>query len=157
MRWSRIYKLIWTGTYSAAIDMFEMNNASGKVTGLISLYVTQTSEEGDSEDEQVAVEFIKSHSTSGSGGSSFTALPVLGGAAYSGTIEIGNTTVATGGSPVTHNGEGFNVRNGYPWRPHEDEQDQFLIASGDRAVWRLPDSPTDAITVRAMAFIGEIG
>lgn len=154
---SRIYKVIWTGTYSAPIDIAEINNASGKVAGLISVYVTQTSEEGDAEDEMVAIEFLRAHSTSGSGGSSFTALPEQGDAAFSGTCEIGNTTLATGGTPVTHNGEGFNVRGGYGFRPHEIEYPQFLIASGERAVIRLPDTPTDAMTIRAVVLFGEIG
>lgn len=154
---TRIYKVIWTGTYSAAIDIAEINNASGKVCGLISVDVTQTSEEGDAEDEQVAIEFIRAHSTSGSGGSSFTALPELGDAAFSGTCEIGNTTLATGGTPVTHNGDGFNVRAGYPFKPHEVQMGQYLIASGERAVIRLPDTPTDAITIRAVVLFGEIG
>jgi hypothetical protein len=154
---TRVYKVIWTGTYSAAIDIAEINNASGKVAGLISVNVTQTSEEGDAEDEMVAIEFIRAHATSGSGGSAFTALPEQGDAAFSGTCEIGNTTLASTGTPVTHLGEGFNVRAGYSFRPHEVEMGQYLIASGERAVIRLPDTPTDAITIRAVVLFGEIG
>jgi hypothetical protein len=153
----RYYTIIWVGTYSAAIDVAEINNASGKLSCIVDIDITQKTEFGDAEDEQVECQLIKAHSTSGSGGSAFTPLTTPGDAAYSGTVEIGNTTLATGGSPVTRSDKSFNVRQGFPERPTERVGSQMLIASGERAVVRLPNTPTDAMTVTATIVIAEAG
>lgn len=154
--YDRFFTILWTGTYSAAID-FEINMPSGTVGGLVSVDVSQSSDAGDAEDEQIPCTFIRTHSTSGSGGSSFTALPTLGGAAFGGTCEIANTTLATGGSPVTWGGRAFNVRAGHSLRPTEDEQRQLRIASGERAVVRLPNAPADGLTAWVEIVFGVVG
>jgi hypothetical protein len=140
---------------SAVQDPFEINSASTISLALLSVFIGQSSDAGDAEDEQLRVRIIRDHSTSGSGGSSGTAVPARkGDAAFGGTVEINNTTPATGGSPIILPCDCFNVRGGMVHRPTELEI--ATIHGGGRIVVNFPAAPADALTVSGYIVFAEL-
>lgn len=153
---SRIYKVPMDAiSVSAVQDLFEINSGSGFVTRLLEVFIGQSSDAGDAEDEMLRVQIIRAHSTSGSGGASVTPVGVnAGSAAFGGTCERNNTTQATGGSPVTICADTFNVRAGWVYRA--TERPIIVIPPSGRLVVALPAAPADAITMSGYAVIEEI-
>jgi len=141
---------------SAVQDFFEVNCAATLPVRIVECFIGQSSDAGDAEDEQLRVRLIRTHSTSGSGGSSVTPVALNpGDAAFGGTAEINNTTPATGGSPVTIACACFNVRGGLAYRPIE--RSHAIVSPGGRFVVNLPAAPADALTVSGHLVIEEIG
>jgi hypothetical protein len=157
MAYGRIYNVVIEAVAVTAIqDLFEVTNASTKVTVLRALEIGQSSDAKDTEDEQLYARIITGYTTSGSGGSSVTAIPrMIGMAAYAGSCERNNTTVANTGTAVVHRAFAFNVRAGYVWQPSEDEM--IVLAPSERAVVHLPAAPADSLTISATLTIEEIG
>lgn len=153
---SRIYTVpIDAVAATTAFDPWEFNAGSAAVVRLISAFLAQSTDFGDAEDEQLRIRIIRAASTSGSGGSTTTAQPmVVGDTAFTGTCETMNTTVATGGTPVVLKCDGFNIRAGWVYRPTEREI--LSIAPSGRLVINMPSTPTDSITFSGYAVIEEI-
>lgn len=156
MAYGRIYNVIVSNvSVSAAQDLFEVVAPSTDVVILRALEIAQSSDAGDTEDEMLGVSIITGHTTSGSGGSSATPVPLrLGDSAFGGTAEINNTTIASAGTAVTHRSSAFNVRAGYVWMP--DEQSMVVVPPSATAVVRIT-APADALSVYATLTIEEIG
>ena len=152
----RIYNVVVSQVaVSAAQDLFEVVAPATDVVIIRSLEIAQSSDAGDTEDEMIAVSIISGNTTSGSGGTSPTAVPLrLGDSAFGGTVEINNTTVATAGTAVTHRASAFNVRAGYVWMPDPDAM--IILPPSARIVVRLT-APADALTVSATLTFEEIG
>lgn len=152
----RIYTVAISGVASpaAAFDFFEFNAAAGKPIRLLRLRVAQSSEPS-SEEEQLTITVLSGHSTSGSGGSAPTPRPTpASDAAASFAAETMNTTQATGGTPITLFEDVWNTRAGLDvaFSPEESLDviggGRLVIASG---------APADAVTIRATAWIEELG
>lgn len=132
---------------SAKIDFFEFNTPATCVTKLHKLSIGQTTELGDAAEEKL-IWFIKTaHSTSGSGGA--TATPVatdrgLTMAALNTSVENGNTTQATGGTPITVVEDVFDVRVGLLWIPTPEEW--VWVPPSTRCVVGIDTTPGDSIT-----------
>lgn len=140
---------------SAAQDLFEINAPSTKSVILHSVFVGQASDAGDAQAEMLRILIIAAASTSGSGGSTPTAAPLdSGDAAFGGTVEVNNTTVATGGTPITKHADCFNVQAGWVYRPTPEER--IAIPGGGRLVINLP-APADSLTMSGTAIFEEIG
>ena len=80
---------------TAASDLFELLVPAENVMILHELHISQSSDAGDSESEQIYVSIrrVTGSPTSGSGGSSATPAPLdLGDAAAGITAEVNNTT-----------------------------------------------------------------
>jgi hypothetical protein len=153
----RIYTIPMDAVAVTAVqDLFEIVSGSAAVTRLLAVYVGQSSDAGDAEDEQLRVQIIRAASTSGSGGASVTPAPLFAGdTAFTGTAERNNTTQATGGSPVTLLADTFNVRAGWVYRPTEREI--ITIAPSVRLAIALPAAPADSLTMSGYCVIEEIG
>mgnify|MGYP001617495828 CR=1 FL=1 len=138
---------------SAAQDLFEVVSAAAGVVKILGFELFQTSDHGDAAAEGLQLLWVRGHSTSGSGGSSFT--PVLRstkqGAATS-TCEINNTTVATSGTGVNVYAGGWNAQAGitYWWTP----ETQPILRNSERGVLRM-SAPADAITLNGVLYIEE--
>lgn len=140
-------------TVSAAQDLFELNAPSDAAVIVHGLTVTQSSDAGDSESEQLPV-LIHRGSTSGSGGTTLTARPMeVGDAAFGGTVEANNTTQSTEGNQI--HAESFNVMAGLAiwWTP---ETRPVLSPSG-RLIVELQSAPADALTMDGTLYFEEIG
>lgn len=152
----RMYTIIIPGTASpaAAFDLFELVPATAKPIRIRRVRIAQSSEP-TTEEEQLAISIIRAHSTSGSGGASVTPQPLNSGDPASGaTCERMNTTVATGGSPVTILEDVWNTRTGYdmPFAPEECPE----AVNGERIVV-TSSAPADAVTIRGTLWFEELG
>ena len=153
----RIYNVVIDAVAVSAIqDLFEVVAPSDAIVRIRALEIGQSSDAGDSQDELLRGRIITGYTVSGSGGSSATPQPKsLGDAAFGGTAEINNTTVANTGTASIHRAFTWNVRAGYVWIP--SEEDMIIVSPSARAVVHLPAAPADAITLSATLTIEEIG
>jgi hypothetical protein len=138
---------------SAAQDLFEIVAPSDAAVVVHSLHISQSSDAGDSESEQLNA-LIHRGSTSGSGGSSVTPAPLQAGdAAFGGTVEANNTTQATEGT-ILH-AESFNVMAGLQiiWTP----ETRPVISPSGRLIVELQTAPADALTMSGTVYFEEIG
>lgn len=138
----------------AAFDFFEFNPASAKPIELLRIRLGQTSEP-TSEEEQLRITVKRAQSTSGSGGSAPTPAPLNSTNTAAGfAAETMNTTVATGGSPVTLFEDAMNIRAGYDMAFAPEEVPEAV--NGERLVVTC-SAPADAITFSGTAWIKERG
>src|SRR5688572_8017805 len=108
----RVYSCIISANAATAnVDFFEINVAATKVVEILELHISQQTEIADAGEETLQIVIKTGATSSGSGGNTPTAIPrFLGDAAYAGTVETMNTTKATGGTIVTHESHGWNIR-----------------------------------------------
>lgn len=138
---------------SAAQDLFEINAPSDAIVAVHAVSISQSSDAGDVEAEQLNL-LIHRGSTSGSGGSSLTARPLqTGDAAFGGTIEANNTTQSTEG--VILHSESFSVVAGTSiiWTPEL----RPIISPSGRLIVELQTTPADALTMSGTIYFEEIG
>jgi hypothetical protein len=138
---------------TAAQDLFEINAPADAVVVVHGLVISQSSDAGDSESEQLSV-LIHMGSTSGSGGSTPTPTPMeLGDAAFGGTVEANNTSQSTEGTFI--HAEAFNVMAGLSiwWTP----ETRPVISPSDRLIVELQTAPADSLTMSGTIYIEEIG
>jgi hypothetical protein len=152
----RVYMVTIAGVASpaAAFDLFEFTAAAARTFSLLRLRVAQTSE-ATTEEEQLTLAIMRGHTTSGSGGSAATPVAAASPDAAAGfAAETMNTTLATGGTPVTLMEDAWNTRSGLDIAFSPDEAP--VCVGGERMVVRVPVAPADAVTFRATAWLMEI-
>ena len=138
---------------TAVQDLFEINASADAVVVLHSVIVTQSSDAGDSADEQLSCLFHLG-STSGSAGSTITPAPLsIGDAVFSGTCEVNNTSQSSEGTKL--HAEAFNIRGGLYYRPTPEER--ITLTPSDRLIIELQTAPADSLTMSGTAIIEEIG
>jgi hypothetical protein len=143
---------------SAAQDLFELLVAADEVMILEELHITQDSDAGDTESEQLAVSIrrVTGAPTSGSGGSTPTPVAANSGDAASGiTAEANNTTQISGGTNTVLLTEAFNVMAGLHYLPPPESRPTF--AGQTRCVVDLEAGPGDAVTMSGYVVVAEIG
>jgi len=149
----RAYTVIATPALSAAADLFEIVAPAAGTVKLAALSIGQTTDYGDAQAEGLMLTIKRGNTTSGSGGSSATPAPLNSSdAAAAGTYEVGNTTQATGGSPVTLWQDAVNVQAGYQfvWPAGMEP----TVRNSERMVIAL-SAPTDPVSWSATALIVE--
>lgn len=150
----RMYSATFEEVAVTAIqDLFEINAPADSVVAIHGVVISQSSDAGDSESEQLNV-LVHLGSTSGSGGSTPTARPLnLGDAAFGGTVEANNTSQSTEG--VFLHAESFNVMAGLQiWLPPEC---RWIISPSDRLIIELQVAPADSLTMSGVVYFEEIG
>lgn len=138
---------------SAAQDLFEINAPADAVVVVHALYLSQSSDAGDAESEQLPV-LIHRGSTSGSGGSTLTARPMeAGDAAFGGTVEANNTSQSTEGNQI--HAECFNVMAGLAivWTP----ETRPVISPSGRLIIELQAAPADSLDMSGTIYFEEVG
>lgn len=139
---------------SAARDLIEITAPSTGIVELVSVYVSQDSDDATSESEMLPV-IVQRASASGSGGSALTASKLANlGSAASSSIEGGNTSAATLSGVALHR-DTFNVLSGYQWVPVEHERP--IVPPSGIIVVRLDAAPSDAVDLKVTVFFREIG
>lgn len=150
-----IYSITWSAVaVSAAQDLIEIVSAAAGVVKVHGFEIFQTSDHGDAAAEGLQALFIRGHSSSGSGGSSFTPIPRSSRqAAATSTCEINNTTVASSGTAVNYYAGGFNVQAGatYWWTP----ETRPVLRNSERGVLRIT-APADALTMSGTLYFEEL-
>jgi len=151
---------IYTTTFSAtavtrAADLFEITAPADSVIAIHGFDISQTTDVGDAAEELILVTLKSGCTTSGSGGSSLTPVPInFGDAASGATVEGVNTTVASGGTSVTHIATAWNVRAplNMTFTP-----EMRPILSPSRLATLTITAPADSLTMNGTLWFEEIG
>ncbi len=153
----RIYTVQFNAVAVAAQqDFFEINAPADAVVELMELGLSQVSEVGDSAEEGLAVLLKSGQTTSGSGGTTPTPVPLsLGDAAFGGTVECNNTTKASTGTIVTHFSWNWNIR--IPFEKIFTPETCKPLSPSARMTLELATTPADSITMSGYAIFREIG
>lgn len=152
---------IYTAVFSnvavtAQQDLFELVAPADAVVAIHAIEIAQTSEVGDAQEEGLSLLLKSGQTTSGSGGTTPTAIPrTLGQAAFGGTVEVNNTTKATAGTIVTHYSWAWNVRGEFV-RIFTPECRPTMVPSR-RCTLELATTPADSITVSGTIVFEELG
>lgn len=154
---SRMYSVQFTGVaVTAQQDLFEIVAPSTSAVVIHSIELSQSTEVGDAQEEGLSILWKSGSTTSGSGGSTPTAVPLdVGDTAYGGTVEANNTTKASAGTIVTHYAWNWNVRGEFV-KIFTPECRPVLRASR-RGTLELGTTPADSITVSGTLVLEEIG
>lgn len=132
---------------TVAQDFFELSPADDEPVHIHALYLSQSTDFADAEEELLRVKIIRGHATSGSGGTAPTPAaldPKVGAAAAA--AEVNNTTIASAGTPVDLHSECFNVRVGMAYIPTPEARPKADQA-GTTIVVRLMAAPADSLTM----------
>lgn len=151
----RMYTVAFSAvTVSAAEDLFEITPADDKPVKLRGLFIGQSSDAGDAQDEMLQVSIIRGHTTSGSGGSAPTPQPLSSSDTAAGfTAEVNNTTMASAGTAVTLHTDTFNVRAGYAmWFPPESCP---MASQANTTIVVRITAPADSLTMSGTLYIEE--
>lgn len=153
----RTYTVQFNGVaVTAQQDFFEIVAPADAVVELLEFHLSQSTEVGDAMEEGLSVLLKSGSTTSGSGGSSPTAVPLsLGDAAFGGTTEVNNTTKATTGTIVTHAAWNWNIR--VPLDVIFTPETCKVLSPSARMTIELGTTPADSITVSGYAVFREIG
>lgn len=153
----RTYTVPFTSVaVTAQQDFFEIVSGSAAATAVLELHLSQSTEVGDAMEEGLSVLMKSGSTTTGSGGSTVTPVPLsILLSAYTGTTKANNTTKATAGTIVTHKAWNWNVR--VPFDYYFPPDARKIIAPGARLTVELATTPADSITVSGYMVISEIG
>lgn len=154
----RFYTVVFEAVVVTAIqDFFELTPADDKPLAIYGLFIGQTSDVGDAQDEMLRYQIIRGHTTSGSGGTAPTARPLNRSDSAAGfAAEVNNTTQASTGTTHTLHTDEFNVRVGEKlWLPagswwSASQADTTLVV-------RLAAAPVDALTMSGSLYVAEFG
>lgn len=134
---------------TAGQDVFELVPASEDPIRLWAFEISQVTEAGDAQAEQLELDLIRRTGTptSGSGGSAATGSPATqDDTATTATVEQDNTTAATGGTAETLLKIGWPLLTFYRWdAPHEDAA--FQVKDSDLIHLNLITVPADSVDI----------
>jgi len=153
----RMYTAVFNNVAVTAIqDLVEIVAPADSVVVLHDIHLSQNTDVGDAAEEVLRIELTSGHTTSGSGGSAVTPVPVsLGDAAFGGTVEANNTTQASAGTIVTKYVWNWNIRVGFDkvFTP----ETRPIISPSARMCLELPAAPADSVTMSGSITFEEIG
>jgi hypothetical protein len=142
---------------TAQQDLFELVAPALKAVQLLMVKLTQTTEVGDAQEENLSILFKKGQTTSGSGGATgVTAVNLRGETAGTAAIETNNTTKATVGTILTFDNDVWYERSPFLWVPPTEKLIP-LIPPGVRMTVELATTPADSITANGVIYWEEIG
>lgn len=155
---SRIYTVEFEAVAVAAqVDFFELTPADDKPVEILGLFLSQSTDAGDAQDELIRYRVIRGHATSGSGGAAPTPRPVKrsdGAAGFA--AETCNTTIASAGTALNLHSDTFNVRSGLQlWVP--DTLEWEATQADTTIVVRLMAAPADSLTMSGTLYVREMG
>lgn len=155
----RIYTLPLVSTaVTTAVDLAEILTPASLSLWIHNIFVGQSTELGDAQEEQLRLAVKSGQTTSGSGGNTgVTAVPrLIGDAAHGLTIETFNTTKASAGTIVTHGGPWpWNIRTSFDkWFTPET---RIFLPPSTRLTLELIGAPADSVTIEGEILIEIIG
>lgn len=142
---------------TAQVDFFELTPADDKPVDILGIFLAQSSDVGDAQDEMLRWRVIRGHTTSGSGGSAPTPTPLRPTQSAAGfTAETCNTTIASAGTTTNLHSDTFNVRAGLQlWLP--DTCEWAASQANTTLVVRLMAAPADSLTMSGTLYVRELG
>jgi len=154
---SRLYTVTFAGVaVTAQQDFFEVVAAAGKNCRIRALYLSQSSDVGDAAEEGLSILLKSGSTTSGSGGSTPTPVPMnVTDAAAGFTAEANNTTKATAGTIVTHHADNWNIR--VPYQLILPPEFCVELTGSRRFTVELGTTPADSLTISGTLYVEEFG
>lgn len=154
---SRMYTVQFNGVaVTAQQDFFEITAAAGKNLRLRAIHLSQSSDVGDAAEEGLSVLVKSGQTTSGSGGSAGTAVPLnVTDAAAGFSSEVNNTTKASTGTIVTHMATNWNVR--MPLDIIFPPEMCVELTGSRRGTVELATTPADSLTCSGYIVVEEFG
>lgn len=137
-------------------DLFEITAPALKAVRLLMVKLTQTTEVGDAQEENLSILFKRGQTTSGSGGSSPTVVNLRGETAGTATVEANNTTKATAGTILTFDSDVWYERAPFLWVPPTEDLIP-VIPAATRMTVELATTPADSMTCNGTIYWQEIG
>jgi hypothetical protein len=140
---------------TAAQDFFEISPADDKPVAILGLCLSQYTDFADAAEELLRLSIIRGHTSSGSGGTAPTPVPVHPVDTAAGfASEVNNTTIANTGTTTTIHSETFNIRTGLEkWWPEECAPK--ASQANTTIVVRLLAAPTDSLSMSGTIYVGE--
>lgn len=159
---ARLYAVTFTAATlpaTNALDVFEISPADDKpvrFAGLTLDNVGVAADAGDAQEELLSVAVIRGYTSSGSGGSTPTPVPLdPNSAAAAFTAETNNTTVANTGTTTTPAAFGWNVR--VPLREFWPEELQPQASQANTTmVVRIAAGGADTISFNGTLYVVEL-
>jgi hypothetical protein len=144
---------------TAQVDIFEITAAAEKPCRIHQIYVAQSTEVADAQEEQLTLKLKRASGsvTSGSGGSAPTPVPVDPRDTASGlTAEVLNTTklVVGSGTITDERPYSWNVRTEFD-KVFTPETRPFIVG-GEKKVLELTTTPADSITIGGHVLVEEL-
>lgn len=141
----------------ATTDLIVIAAADDIPIAVRAIRVFQISDFGDAQDEVVEVRLVRGNTSAGSGGATFTPLPIRDShdAAASFTARVGDTTAASGGTATTVYSTGWNVRAPLELIFPEDMMRRTDQGAGFLAL-RIGAAPLDSLTMGAQLDVWEL-
>jgi hypothetical protein len=142
---------------TAQQDLFELVAPALKAVRLLMVKLTQTTEVGDAQEENLSILFKRGQTTSGSGGATgVTVVNLRGETAGTAAIETNNTTKASVGTILTFDNDVWYERAPFLWVPPTEALIP-VITAGVRMTVELATTPGDSITANGVIYWEEIG
>jgi hypothetical protein len=141
---------------TAQQDLFQIVAPGLKAVRLRMVKLTQTTEVGDAQEENLSILFKKGQTTSGSGGSSPTVVNLRGETAGTAAVTANNTTKASVGTILTFDADVWYERSPFLWVPPVDDLIP-LIPPAVRMTVELATTPADSMTCNGTIYWEEIG
>jgi hypothetical protein len=157
---ARIYSVAFAATTvanaSGDVDWFEISPADDKPVEIVGLYVATTSELAEAQEEWIAYQILRGHTTSGSGGSAATPVDLgLLGVAAGFAAEVLNTTIASTTTPLICHAGAFQVRAGEQiWWP--EGCGPGATQANTTIVVRQMAAVTDDVTMTGTLYVREM-
>ena len=153
----RIYTAAFSGqAETAQVDLIEITAGSADIILIHEIGISQLSEIADAQEEMLLLKWVSGNTTTGSGGNTITAVPLMIGDPASGAVvKDTNTTKATAGSQVTHYVWNWNVR--IPFQQIFTPETRPLLIASRRAQLELATTPADSITFAGYIVFEELG
>lgn len=141
------------------IDLFELTAAAEKPCLIHEIYVGNSTEVGDAQEEQLTLKLKRAFSTvtSGTGGTAPTPVPINPDDAASGlAAEVNNTTKLVVGTGTITDERLFawNVRQ--PFQVIFTPETRPKIKGGEKKVLELTTTPADSITLGGYVIVEEL-
>lgn len=157
----RRYSVTFKGVaVTAQQDLFEILAPTDGIVIIHEWEASQTSEVGDSQEEQLLLTTNRGVGTvtSGSGGSTATPQPIEDGDnAFGGTIEVNNTTKMAVGTGTLEELEVFSWNVRVPLRQVYTPETRPVVSPGNRWTLELETTPADSITMNGRVLLEEMG
>ncbi|MFQ5641667.1 MAG: hypothetical protein ACE5IR_27140 [bacterium] len=153
----RIYTSQFNGVASTLQqDLFELVAPADGIVVIHEINISQLSDVGDAQEEMLLILLKSGQTTSGSGGTTPSAVPLLlGDAAFGGTVEANNTTKASLGTIVTHAAWDWNIR--MPFQIIYTPETRPVLSPSRRATVELATTPADSVTLSGTITFEEVG
>lgn len=143
---------------TAAGDMLQVAAPGDAILEICAVYISQSTEAGDAQSEQVTVSLnrITGSPSSGSGGTVFNPVPMMGLQPAAGTTLRSNaTTDLSGGTHTIWHAESFNVAVGLALNFAPGER--LIIGPNEHFLLKLVSTPIDSITFDYNVIFNEVG